>query len=447
MRQVPVFSRSLVCATLALSLSACGGAREPESESEAAAATDSGPSPSTGPTYHADIRPLLEGRCVGCHSEKGSAPMRLDGYEDAAYWATPIRTMVTTRQMPPWTAGGDCNDYVADPTLSDEQIALVAEWVDDGAPEGDPKDARPALTVPDLPFRADRLLTMAESYTPQVTPDEYRCFLLPWPDTTAGYLRGVGLVPGNPKMVHHSVLSLVPPRLAQAFLDRDAADPGPGYTCWTGTGPQGAELIGAIEKVEAGWVFPAGVGLRVEPGSYVLMQQHYNTLATGAAEPDRSSIEVMVEPTAVDGSTHWLVNVNWPLGEMRIPAGQSGVTFRHEADATAVVGAGASLHWADLHMHVLGTRGSLTRVRADGSEECLLRVDDWKFAWQQTFRFARPIELAPGDRLALECEYDNTAANQYSPSGPAPAPRDVNWGDRSTDEMCLGNFLVTNAAP
>ena len=52
---------------------------------------------------------------------------------------------------PPWKPLPGHGDYREARRLSDEQLALLARWVDGGMPEGDPKDLPPApeaLIVP-----------------------------------------------------------------------------------------------------------------------------------------------------------------------------------------------------------------------------------------------------------------------------------------------------------
>jgi hypothetical protein len=41
----------------------------------------------------------------------------------------------------------------------------------------------------------------------------------------------------------------------------------------------------------------------------------------------------------------------------------------------------------------------------------------------------------------MNCQYDNSAKNQPAYQGKQQAPRDVNWGEGTTDEMCLGILL------
>jgi mono/diheme cytochrome c family protein len=438
-------------------------------DSEQPVAEHHAPKPQ-GPDYDHEVEAILTSHCVSCHVADGIAPMPLDTYDDARVWAPEIKRQVQARTMPPWSAGSDCNEYLGDRRLTDDQIDTLAAWVDADAPrmlKSRERSHRAAATEDvgdEVAFRADVELSMPEAYSPNRTPDDYRCFVLPWPESDATFITGVGLRPGNRAIVHHSVVSLVRPENVKAFVARDDADPGPGYECFS-TGVSGGQvvegeatagggemmrssLLGAFEKAEQGSHFPYGTGIRVEPGSAIIVQQHYNTLFTSDRAEDQSALQFMVEDEVPNPATaSWLVNPRWmnPMTResMFIAADDPDATVNVLAPGMAVGRQeNFEIYWADLHMHTLGSRGELAVVRADGTRECLLRVDDWKFEWQETFFLKKPVTIGPGDSLYLECHWDNTAEHQYIANGERLPAQDVWWGDGSRDEMCLGNFLV-----
>jgi hypothetical protein len=94
-------------------------------------------------------------------------------------------------------------------------------------------------------------------------------------------------------------------------------------------------------------------------------------------------------------------------------------------------------------MHTRGTRAKLEIERAGGAKECVLEIPQWDFHWQGAYDLTQPKTARPGDRLALECHWDNSAANQPIVGGQRQPPRDLNWGEGTNDEMCLGLFYVT----
>jgi hypothetical protein len=101
-------------------------------------------------TFSKDIAPIMQQHCQNCHQPDAAAPMSLITYKDVRPWAKEIkrRTLLRDRQgvMPPWFVEKDygINHFKNDPSLSDVELARIAKWVDDGAPEGNPADMPPA---------------------------------------------------------------------------------------------------------------------------------------------------------------------------------------------------------------------------------------------------------------------------------------------------------------
>ena len=89
-------------------------------------------------TWDREIAPIIQARCVACHTAGGRAPMSLATYEAARPWARAIRYEVLTRRMPKWHAARGFGEFANDPSLSPFEIQLIAAWVDGGAPKSLP---------------------------------------------------------------------------------------------------------------------------------------------------------------------------------------------------------------------------------------------------------------------------------------------------------------------
>ena len=89
-------------------------------------------------SYTKDVAPIMQRSCQTCHRPGTNAPMSLLTYEDARPWARAIKTKVTQRLMPPWHIERNVGiqQFKDDPSLSDDEIATIAAWVDAGAPQG-----------------------------------------------------------------------------------------------------------------------------------------------------------------------------------------------------------------------------------------------------------------------------------------------------------------------
>src|SRR3954451_1445918 len=91
------------------------------------------------PTYHKDIEPILQNNCQGCHRPGEIGPMSFLTYKDVRPWAKAIKAAVLEKKMPPWQADPHYGKFRNDRTLTQAQQTTLTEWVDSGAPEGDPK--------------------------------------------------------------------------------------------------------------------------------------------------------------------------------------------------------------------------------------------------------------------------------------------------------------------
>jgi len=406
-----------------------------------------GTTPSDAVTYWQDAKPILDAKCNGCHTQGGIAPFSLETYDKAYQMRESIKSSTQAGTMPPWPAAKSCSDYLSDRSLTDAQIDTLAAWSDGGGVEGDP--AKPGAAIDRGPTndlsRVDLSLEMPIEYTPTKEPDDYRCFVVDWPGAETQYVAGFRANPGNAAVVHHVIAYLVEPGKVADVEAADAAEAGPGYTCYGGPGVQ-SSWLGAWAPGSLGTDTPEGTGIRVEPGSKVVLQIHYNTLTAGA-QSDRTSVDFRIEKSVTtEGKIQPWAKPTWLGGDgMLIPAGESDVTHSFGYDMTAIGGGAGpvTIHSAGLHMHTLGTHGVLRIDRADGTSECMLDIPKWDFHWQGSYSFLEPKTVNPGDKVYLECHWDNSAANQPLVDGVKMPPKDVTWGEGTTDEMCLGTFYIT----
>jgi mono/diheme cytochrome c family protein len=136
-------------------------------------------------TFTRDIAPILQRSCQQCHNPDGGAPMSLRTYEEVRPYARAIKTRTGMGPhagvMPPWFVEKNIGiqHYKSDPSLSEEEIAKIARWVDGGAPRGNPADMPAAakgvtvgadgwvLGTPDLVVKSP------EVFVPAVAPDKW----------------------------------------------------------------------------------------------------------------------------------------------------------------------------------------------------------------------------------------------------------------------------------
>ncbi|MBK6689863.1 MAG: monooxygenase [Deltaproteobacteria bacterium] len=469
------------------------------------------PGPAGGPTYYADAKAIVDARCATCHRPGDIGPFPLTTFAEVKAFAGPVRAAVESGTMPPWQPSDECNSYQENIDLTAAEKELLLAWLKADAPEGN-LDEAPASTPPaSLGFEADLSLQLPEPYTPTREPDDYRCQLIPWPAEDTRFVTGLRVMPDQRAIVHHVIVFVVGPEAAEQYRGFDAAEEGPGYTCYGGpranTGGglgnvdpavlfaalnelgltvadvqsgnlteeqflalaakvRGDEAVGLFRSIGS-WVpgapagrLPAGTGIRVEPGSLLVAQFHYNTL-TSAPVADQSRIEIATAPSVEREATILpAVDLGWVSQglirePMTIPAGAANVQHSTTLAYDSVFVAGARrtlnlsedaplvIHRANHHMHELGTSQRTELRHADGTKSCVLDIPDWDFHWQGSYTLAEPVTIRPGDSLWMGCTWDNTAANQPIIDGQARTPANVAWGEGTSDEMCLGAFYVT----
>ncbi|SVC18141.1 uncharacterized protein METZ01_LOCUS270995, partial [marine metagenome] len=96
-------------------------------------------------TYAKDVAPIIQQNCQTCHRAGSVAPMTLLTYEDARSFAPRIKYQVSNRLMPPWPldVGVGIQHFQNDPSLTNDEIETIVQWVDAGSPLGDEADLLP----------------------------------------------------------------------------------------------------------------------------------------------------------------------------------------------------------------------------------------------------------------------------------------------------------------
>jgi hypothetical protein len=108
-------------------------------------------------TFHKDIQPVIQEKCLNCHRVGGAGPMPLTTFEEVSPFVGLIMYKTGLKDkmgaMPPYYIERDSGiqNYKSNPSLSEEQIAMIEEWVVNGAPRGNPADAPPMPEFADGP--------------------------------------------------------------------------------------------------------------------------------------------------------------------------------------------------------------------------------------------------------------------------------------------------------
>jgi len=377
---------------------------------------------SAGPTFHKDIAPILFAQCTTCHRDGEIGPFKLESYDDAQKRAKQIARVTGEKIMPPWKPDAGSETFHEARVLTKKQIETIAAWAEDGAPEGDVKDAPPKPKFPTgwKLGKPDLVLKMAERFkVPASGKDIYHQFVFPLDFKTDKHLIGLECRPGNPKVAHHAVGILDKSGTAHKL---DAKHEGEGYP---GIGP-GFLPSGFTPGYVPGQtprLMLEGTAITIQKGTDFVLQMHYHP--SGKEEFDQTEIAFYFTDKA---PTKPIVLAMLSSEEIDIKPG----TKKYEAADEYTLPADMTVTSIWPHMHLLGKSVKVTAKLPDGNTKPLLAISDWDFNWQDTYQYKEHFKLPKGTVIRSEFTWDNSKENPRNPFSP---PQRIRLGEGSDDEM------------
>lgn len=388
------------------------------------------------PTFYKNILPILQDHCQSCHRRGEVAPMPLTTYEQTRFFASSIAHDVQMRMMPPWFADPHFGHFSNDASLTEQQIAAITEWAEAGAPAGDRHDAPPAkiwiegwnISQPDAVIKMPKPVPVPASgvidYTYEIIPTHF---------TEDKWVQMSEMRPSSAAHVHHAVVYIRPPDsrwlrhapVGEPFTANTLTDEHERLEAHETTSD--LLLVYAPGSLPDQW--PDSMAKFVPAGSDIVFQMHYTT--NGTADVDQTSLGLVFSKAPPKQRVITLQLNNHAL---MIPPEASD--FRVEVQGT--LPNDATLLSFFPHMHLRGKRFEYDVVHDDGSVEPLLRVNNYHFHWQLSYRLAEPRELKAGTKLRAIAWYDNSRNNPHNPD----PTKLVTWGDQTSDEMMVGFFDV-----
>jgi cytochrome c-type biogenesis protein CcmH/NrfG len=375
-------------------------------------------------TFNKDIAPILWQNCATCHRPGQLGPFSLVSFEDARPRAREIVRAVTSHAMPPWKPEAGHGEFTGVRALTPSQIALIAQWVDQGSRQGSAGDLPPVpVWAPGWQLgQPDLVVAMPEAYKLAARgPDVFRTFVIPIPLTRRRFVRALEFNPGNFKAVHHANIKIDQTPQSRQW---DEAEPGPGYD---GGGSREAMFP---DGHFLGWtpgqsprVSPPGMSWHIDPGSDLVIELHL--MPTGAGEPVQASVGLFFTDEAPT-STAYMLRIG--RQDLDIAAGErayvnaDSYTLPVDVD---VLGVQPHAHYLARDVHGFATL-------PDGSTRELIYIRDWDFHWQDVYQFASPLALPKATVISMRYTYDNSAGNPHNPNKP---PRRVTFGQTSASEM------------
>lgn len=430
-----------------------------------------------GPTWGDVVYPILQDNCVTCHRMGQISTYKpLDNYDAAVALAEEIALRVQgltadKLTMPPFPPGETetcipAYDYANDLRLTDQEIADLVAWADEGAPHGDnadvPEPLQPAAVTP----LAGAIEYTFEEGTPISIVDDdmydvHTCIIYdPGISTRTRRISGLQVNPGVDHLYKGAQVMLDRYReSAQYVADDSPRDHGVSwYDCAEGLGFEGELLTSFL----AGTAPPAEGS--VAPGGVVVPPFEFPPSAALAIPGDAVFVVRMLyhphwanldpnDPTEVTEELSWVdtttLSVRWETHKALLTGAQLfnfGSDAVMNADGTGLqtepfeVPAGDPAIGAVPHTEIMtgtipgtptdsyavwgvvpsmgrwGSTIEITVTPSDGGpDQCLGAVPEWHVSFQAPIRYSdvadgRPI-VHGGDLVTATCTYMSQSLN------------------------------------
>ncbi len=229
--------------------------------------------------YAEHIAPIFYAKCTACHHTGGIAPFSLTDYTTAYTNRMAIKYDVQNGIMPPWPPDTTYTRFHGERILTADEKQKIIDWVNQGAPSGNLALQPPPPTYTNtyqLPGTPDLVVKIPPLTSSATTSDEYVCISVPSGLTQNRMIRAYEIVPGNPSIVHHAIVTAdtsnsFPPGIYNNCFST-ATDVGIG-----GYAPgQGPTIFPQVEPAKFGILLPAN--------SNIVFQMHYPKGSAGQVD-------------------------------------------------------------------------------------------------------------------------------------------------------------------
>ena len=377
-------------------------------------------------TFAKDIVPIFQRSCQVCHRQGEMAPMSLMTYQEVRPWARAIKNRVVAREMPPWHVDKNIGiqAFKDDPSLSDEQIAMVSAWVDNGAPLGDPADMPPPVDFPDASEwqigEPDLVVRYPAYEMPAEGPDLFGALYTDLDLDEDRYIRAIQTRPANDpsrRVVHHALSFAVHPDEEQMRIAGDDDVPA-------------AQFLVEYASGKNGEVYPGDSGLLLEAGRKMRLDYHIHSV--GEEVDARVELGIVFHPRGhVPEHIRWSKQLGINNRLLDIPPGKVVRT-----DGYAVLAKAARITAFQPHMHMLGTYQCLELIYpwpGWTAQSETVSCANFDYNWHLVYNYEDDVApiVPAGTILHIISWHDNTEANRANPD-----PK--NWtgdGGRTIDEM------------
>jgi hypothetical protein len=409
-------------------------------------------------TFSEHIAPIIYKNCTSCHRPGEAGPFSLLTYKDVASRSKLIRFVTQSRFMPPWPADASYTHFVKENVLTEEEINTIANWVDQGAIQGD------STKMPAVPFfplgsqlgKPDLVVKLRDVYSIKGNgKDLFLLMRVPFEIPKDTFVRVIEIIPDNRKLVHHvnaQLLSYDSKKKKdvfkgntvvdlEAFPDKLNAYKALGLANDDGvTFPLLTQSVANYLPGVVPPIYPDGIGgfKITQKGALFLKDIHYGPSRVDTTDqttfnifyadkkPKRPSQEFQMGTYGVSPTVPQLV-----IPADSIKKFHSDYTLPFDISVLTI----------NPHMHLLGKSFLAYAVTLQNDTIPMIRIHKWDFRWQYFYTYKKMLKIPRGATIHIEEIFDNTRNNPNNPFSPPRLVAERDGSMRTSDEMF--QFIIT----
>lgn len=377
--------------------------------------------------YYQDVYPIVSNKCFKCHNNSENAPFRLLTYYDVLNKKEIIKKVISEHIMPPVIIDTIFKNFENVILLSNHEREKILAWIDRGCEKGTVIKVDSNKTESNS--HAKIKISLDREHSLGNTPkDQYLFSIISLPINDSIIVSNYDFVIKN-KYLHHAELLDLDTN-SKYIEDANILKEEYELKRYRDDVRINRYLFGWFPGSTAG-IFPNNTGMKLFGNRKYLLVLHYSP--TIEDHKDKSYLNLFqlnktnyreILEYALYGTRRHIVNNR---GEPFIKKDEIK-TFHYED----IVKYDMSMFAVYFHAHHLCTNMIAYAITPSNDTINLLKIDDWNFNWQFTYRLDKYEKIPQGSIIHCIATYDNTSSNIENPNNP---PKDVNASFFSDDEM------------
>lgn len=360
--------------------------------------------------------------------------------------------------MPPWPADALYTHFVDEKVLTENEIQLIAQWIEEGCAVGDTSE------IPSLPLfplgsqlgKPDLVIRLKDRYVIKGDgKDRFLLMRVPYQIPADTFASVIEIVPDNRKLVHHvnaQLLTYVFDEKKDVFEGNTVVDMNQfsskllaykELSLGNDDGRTFPMLTQSVANYLPGVtppIYPEGIGgfKLTQKGALFLKDIHYGPSRTDTT--DQTSFNVFFTKTPPQRPLQ-----EFQMGTFGVSPTVPALIIPAETMLTVhsdfVVPFDISVLTINPHMHLLGKSFLAYAITLQQDTIPLIRIKKWDFRWQYFYTFRNMLKIPKGAVIHTEGVYDNTRNNPNNPFSPPQLVAEQEGSMRTSDEMF--QFIVT----